>query len=113
MTNEEMRVAIAEIFGFCGGEITTIQDDSWCDRCGKKGNNLCHNFPNYPESLDAMHEVFKQVIAPDDALCRKYYLALVKVTLRKGSQFVMLDRIEASAHQRCEAFLRTIGEWKE
>lgn len=55
--------------------------------------------------LNAMHEAEK-VLSP---LCRaEYALALADITNRRG---VELDYVGATARQRAEAFLRTLGKW--
>ena len=55
--------------------------------------------------LNAMHEAEK-VLSP---LCRaEYAIALADITNRRG---VELDYVGATARQRAEAFLRTLGKW--
>jgi hypothetical protein len=59
--------------------------------------------PNYCNDLNAMHEVEGTL---SDAVFERYYLALYDST---GST---RWPVSATARQRAEAFLRTLGKWK-
>ncbi len=64
--------------------------------------------PRYLTSLDAMHEAEK-VLFPK--LAHKYKLALAELKGFGGNNH---DKIwHATAAQRAEAFLKTIGKWKD
>lgn len=64
--------------------------------------------PDYLEDLNAMHEVEKTL----DAVQRGRYSTLL--AQRDEKTFTWdFDTIHATARQRCEAYLRTIGRWKE
>ena len=106
MTNEQINVAIAEACGW--KEITN------CTCGGKKGGcplggHASSYTPNYCGDLNAMHEAEK-VLAPKNwdrfsENWHNYYMHL-----RRGDA----DRaIHATARQRAEAFLRTLGKWEE
>jgi hypothetical protein len=86
MTNEQINAAIAEA---CGWDHKPIN-------CG--GANYCTD-------LNAMHEAEKYL--DTDELFRGYYLALYDVT--QSTRWP----IHATARQRAEAFLRTLGKWEE
>src|SRR5438105_2216261 len=66
MTNEQIRIAIAESLGFCGGKLISYQDETICDKCENNGCHPKHNYPNYPVDLNAMHEVEKTLEIGND-----------------------------------------------
>lgn len=98
MTPQEINKAIAE---YCGVE--------WREQMIKNGKV----FPNYYESLDAMHEAEKKLgsgrvaiyaeslknILTDQEIVTPFYYHI----------FILLH---ATSQQRSEAFLKTIGKWK-
>jgi len=72
-----------------------------------------HILPNYGQSLDAMHEAEKQLT--DDQHC-SFRCYLERVTyIGDNVPIIRNERanISPSASQRREAFLRTIGKWKD
>jgi hypothetical protein len=105
MTQEEQRVSIAEACGWKnvaprivknvkhqGDDITVgiWSDNGW--------------IPDYLNDLNAMHEAENTVIKPQ----RLWYPYCLRL---EGRSFQ--ESIGATASQRAEAFLRTIGKWKE
>jgi hypothetical protein len=62
-------------------------------------------YPNFATDLNAMHEAEK--VLDSDELFRGYYLALYDIT--KSTRWP----INATARQRAEAFLRTLGKWED
>ena len=97
MTPEQQRIAIAES---CGWTDTQIID-------GKYGQT---DVPNYLNDLNAMHEAEK--IIPRQLFHVDYW--------QKGyGRFqqilsgITITPYSATASQRAEAFLRTIGKWEE
>ena len=98
MTPEEQRTAIAEA---CGWKTGYRDPEAW------------HPLPDYLNDLNAMHEAEK-VLTDDQDL--EYSEALEQVV---GARFGcnnaedMRRLRSATAAQRAEAFLRTIGKWKE
>lgn len=68
------------------------------------GKRLMH-FPDYVGDLNAMHEAEK-VLFEDEAIWAKYRDELYKFYLKN-------DTFSPSAAQRAEAFLKTLGLWKE
>jgi hypothetical protein len=113
MTPEQQRVAIAEACGWKnvaprivknvkhqGDDITVgiWSDNGW--------------IPDYLNDLNAMHEAEKVL---GEKRIRSYAFTLAQVldtspTVDLDDQFL---NIHATAAQRAEAFLRTIGKWKE
>jgi hypothetical protein len=70
-------------------------------------------FPSYSTDLNAMHEAEMFLVNSDDgkdAGCARYLYsrALYGVVVPVSQQPVM-----ATARQRAEAFLRTIGKWRD
>lgn len=88
MSPEKQRVAIARA---CGWTDTQIID-------GKYGQT---DVPDYLGDLNACHEMENEL---SDEQFDEYY---VRVTSRFARPF------HATAAQRCEAFLRTLGLWEE
>ena len=100
MTPEQQRIAIAES---CGWTDTQIID-------GKYGQT---DVPNYLNDLNAMHEAEKVLTVAQ----RITYANQIGVILSGGSVGRAIPNWwfihEATASQRAEAFLRTIGKWEE
>lgn len=99
MNDLEMRLAIAEVCGwtcldarFMTGRIP----DSWTD--GSRHQDL----PDYPNDLNAIHEA-----AMSQGLLFRMKMADILASMQG------VDPAFATARQRAEAFLRTIGKWKE
>jgi hypothetical protein len=90
MTNEQINAAIAEACGWKG-----------CPRCS---DPECEdNFiPNYCADLNAMHNA--EWSLTDDQLWR-----MARNIERNDEQWYF----RATARQRAEAFLRTLGKWEE
>jgi hypothetical protein len=105
MTLEQQRIAIAEA---CGWRQSTAKHPKsgnivkvWTD--GKR--DWSHNpriIPDYPNNLNAMHEAEKM-------LNSKMLWETYKAHLLNW----MTEPICSTAAQRAEAFLRTVGRWKE
>jgi hypothetical protein len=72
------------------------------------------NVPNYCADLNAMHEAEKTL---NDELYFAYANRISEAAYRMahGLPHVVITRntVSATARQRAEAFLRTIGKWKE
>lgn len=102
----EQQIAIAESFGW-----HHIQNDEWGQVRGLPANEILvtncifTNLPNYLEDLNAMHEVEK---ALDDHQWEVYWYILARITPGRPTSVC-----HATASQRAEAYLRTIGKWKE
>lgn len=111
MTDQEINIAIAEV---------NNQEGYWCPQC----QSLCvpsevtfderHDYPgcgcqvgtrDYCNDLNAMHEAEKQL--KNNPVYADELYAVTPVSSREW-RF-----IHATARQRAEAFLRTIGKWKD
>ena len=67
--------------------------------------------PNYPFDLNAMHEV-ENILNADQMVSYDYHLDRVVGNGRQGLN-IEYFLWSATASQRAEAFLRTIGKWEE
>ncbi len=114
MTPTEQRIAIAEA---CGEDIPRL---SACCAASSEMDEydicpVCHDhtvfepdaesLPDYLTDLNAMHEAERGL--PHEGIKRIYVDHLV--CLMKPGEFTVM----APAAQRAEAFLRTLGLWKE
>jgi hypothetical protein len=99
MTNEQINIAIAKACGWKYEKNETHAPDGsfWWSKEPE--------FPNYCNDLNAMHEAEK-LHADDDKWTERYWLALYEATQETRWPY------DASAAQRAEAFLKTIGKWE-
>ena len=116
MTNEQINIAIAEACGW--KHIIAIRGTlrGWKTDSEKEDSQV---LPDYSNDLNAMHEAEKVLIltlrrtdlpryvAENDA---NEYLHNLRHVLGYGDGD--LHEIHATAAQRAEAFLRTIGKWE-
>ena len=96
MSDEQINIAIAKACGWNNDDIA-------------RGYTLCQfseNVPDYCNDLNAMHEAEK--ILSDESHA-DYACELVKTIRRNGEWF---ESVSATAAQRAEAFLKTIGRWE-
>lgn len=122
MNPEKQRIAIAEACGW-----TEIEPCTCCDGVSRgyhptPGAHKKH-LPNYLNDLNAMHDA-EEIL--DASQCAEYARQLMKhhptycVTVL-DTRFAPTEEIayetyqllHATAAQRAEAFLRTIGKWEE
>ena len=98
MTAESQRITIAEA---CGIQVIpcTCTESPWKDAATGK------HIPDYLNDLNACHE-FEKVLT-NEQWCA-YSPALWLITHRPPSTY----ECHATAPQRCEAFLKTIGKWE-
>jgi len=96
MNTEAQRIAIAEACGW------------------KKESNGIRSLPDYLNDLNAMHEAEK-VLSKDDWDDKFYHWIGFVVSGGREAQLWEYRKlvVHASAAQRAEAFLRTIGKWKD
>lgn len=118
MTPEQQRIAIAEACGWTGihEEVHPTITYMWGYDSKFKHPKARRMVPNYPNDLNAMHEAEKVLINFTNVL--NYHCDLLEVVVRTrrldaGRKWPFSLCINATAAQRAEAFLRTIGKWKE
>ena len=109
MSPDKQRIAIAEA---CGYKRLTQHEAVW----SHKGSKIytAGNLPNYLADLNAMHEAEK-VLTYEQAeeFVEQLYLADQKNNLAENPPPWRFNVASATAAQRAEAFLRTIGKWED
>lgn len=126
MTPEKQRIAIAEACGHkniakhivCEG--TGMDFEDWYSGVPAKGG---YAIPDYLSDLDAMHEAEKVLLSQSminrhKTPFHRYHLELHRICTMPDNTFDLPMKAEhwaicATAAQRSEAFLRTLGLWKE
>jgi hypothetical protein len=106
MTDEELRIEIAEFCGTLGTHWKKLPNGNW-DRNGHEISTAfmlkSNEFPNYPSSLDAMWEA-------EELLMSNYRLYIGHIVyILKAGEFA----VHATAKQRAIAFVKTIREIKK
>lgn len=121
MTDDEIRIAIAEACGLNTkkevlGGVFVYRD--------KQGYPVAA-LPNYCHDLNAMHEAERILCCgtnnnPSSGDKWSIYLDLLRLLICEDADEPVnvdleteWDMVTATAHQRAEAFLRTIGKWKQ
>ena len=120
MTPQKQRIAIAEA---CGWTVTHWKVNPFDVIATKDGTEyLLKHLPDYLNDLNAMHEAEKFILSTDlyiqyvnylfrsVGLNRTYYMGATPEVFPADRQFAVFH---ATAAQRAEAFLRTIGKWEE
>jgi hypothetical protein len=114
MTPEEQRIAIAEA---CGWTVKRWTDGEGNSVVGllppgvEKTSSSFRHSPDYLNDLNAMHEAEGMLLAkcgndPQDDLWVDYLANLLMAA-------PLCLREHATAAQRAEAFLKTIGKWED
>lgn len=102
MTPEAQRIAIAEACGFTS--------DSWC--LTPNGWLFADTVPDYLNDLNAMHEA-EGVLGPKWVSYCEQLLKIAEPEPRTLEVCHYWNLLHATSAQRAEAFLRTVGKWKE
>lgn len=114
MTPEAQRIAIAEVCGLkrhsqSHGVLVRWTEYYWLDRNGKEYLEE----PDYPNDLNAMHEAEKVLTFDPQLDCQFHqywnYLSALGPSGNVGRRILLC----ATASQRAEAFLKTLGLWKD
>lgn len=103
MTPEAQRIAIAEACGLDASIcLTHLIRPPCCNR---------RQLPDYLNDLNACHEMEK-VLTNGDAI--RFRLLLSANSGKRNTEFISVEAAmcHATAPQRCEAFLRTKGLWR-
>ena len=112
MTDEQINIAIAESLEW------DVVFDTLCkitpDHNGEPVIEPIAPLPNYTSDLNACHDCVR---ALTDAQRTTYREHLSKIWTRDYNSRCGLfpphdDSVNATARQRCEAYLRTIGKWE-
>jgi hypothetical protein len=108
MTDKQINKAIAVLRGWRFVEDNPDYEPYWED---PKSNMLSAHldwFPNYAGCLNAMHEVEKTF----NPIKAAEYARMLTSTAWQSEQPIFAP-MTATARQRAEAFLRTLGKWEE
>lgn len=100
MTDEQINIAVAEACGW--KRIEPPKDQGWGAAARGKEWWYVYQLPKYSSDLNAMHEAEKHI---PEKHHRTYYYEekLHLMTIGRGER--------ATARQRAEAFLKTLGKW--
>lgn len=110
MTDNEINIVIAEA---CGWRQSERNIAHWHHVSEPYSHILTSDLPNYCNDLNAMHEAEKKLIFSERKLFR-YWLQKVKGSAIGDDVMIAIDEcVHSTARERAEAFLRTIGKWKE
>lgn len=114
MKPERMRVRIAEYLGWkvlpphVVGEFDITGEPPVWESC------RYHQVTDYPNDLNACHEMEKSLNG-NGFLISMYQQNLEKLTTPEDAPLVEIKNwmFHATAHQRSEAFCRTVGIWED
>lgn len=109
MTNDEIRIAVAEELGW---ELAPIAQNklqkTW------QRNGVTQELPDFPNDLNACHEMEKTLEDPE--IHRERYRLELNLACGFGRSWkdseCNPEIAHATARQRCEAFLRVKGKWQ-
>jgi hypothetical protein len=116
MTPEQQQIATAEACGWTEIMVSpgfACRDQNAFPK-GKKDGTF-NKLPDYPNDLNAMHEA-EQALWRKDWNARHTFidhLARIINPIHGYRDQTGVDLVDATAAQRAEAFLRTLGLWKE
>lgn len=111
MSPERMRVRIAEYLG----RHLFVSDHGYCGKCGKIFAEECHRVPDYPNDLNACHEM--EMTLSDEQ--QSDYAEQLAANFSEefcdlaGTAEHIFACAHLTSHQRAEAFCRTVGIWEE
>lgn len=113
MTPAEMNVAIAEAVGWKWRITYNGVDGSSRERLLPPSGDLHAEIPDFAGSLDCMHEAYKSLLFTKRMHYRSHLREIIgrEAKLPKGEQVAWEFCIDATAPQRAEAFLRTLGKF--
>lgn len=116
MSPEAQRIAIAEACGIDdirNSEPWALWDNEPRIRLVGDINHYTEEIPYYLNDLNAMHEAERTLLFSE----RKRFRGILQVVMVKeigpGVLAAIEECVHATAAQRAEAFLRTIGKWEE
>ena len=113
MTPEQQRIAIAEACGWARNGSSGNDEYPWV----KPVNGVAKSLPDYLNDLNSMHEAEAAKIALDGLyqaqFCDHLFRVLNSDNRNLDGGISEFDKINATAAQRAEAFLKTLGLWDE
>jgi len=106
MNKEKQRIAISEA---CGWALNAAKHSAGClDWINERTGETAYSPPDYLNDLNAMHEAEKVLLSRDADIFERYLKEILEVVDLGGGYYLC-----ATAAQRAEAFLRTIGKWED
>lgn len=115
MTKQEQQIAIAEACGWTRMHQPISGIDNLHGIFPNGNTSVYIPVPNYLNNLNAMHEAEK--LHPNQYAYAEELFALTGGIYGPDDEIessnAMFNVIHATASQRAEAFLRTIGKWKD
>jgi len=106
MSEEEQRIAIADAVGWTG---IYYNQGVWMGTKPKEDRDSYH-LPDYLHDLNAMHEAEKILMGNNPHFRATYRRLLIDASEDSSDNFQRYWM--ATAAQRAEAFLKTLGLWK-
>jgi len=116
MKAEAQQIAIAEVLGFTEVGYNTGHSHDEADYIGKVPNSEeWEDVPDYLHDLNACAAMEEWMETNHPNLCLEYSIELKFVIAPDRPRGVVGDFrfVRATAPQRCEAFLKILGLWKE
>jgi len=113
MNAEEQRIAIAEACGLTF--IVKERGDGQIESLTVNKHGQLINIPDYLNDLNGMHEAEKTLTQEQISDIHNGYVINLKgvVMYSRAAKMKGGELITSTASQRAEAFLRTLGKWKE
>ena len=105
MTNEQINAAIAEA---CGWKEVRVNGGAGVYKGFDNGAELRPDIPDYCTDLNAMHEAEKTLTPKNWNNYSENWWIYCKLLRVNDAD----EAIHATARQRAEAFLRTLGKWE-
>ncbi len=109
MTNKEINVAIAEHLGWQRYADAADGGECW----HKTHEGYRKNPPNYAGDLNACAQFEESLVRTDKRTLYLDHLYAIVCGDRAQKWEREWFTVAAKAHQRCEAFLRAIGKWRD
>lgn len=116
MTDPQIRIAIAAKMGFTGCTDANCEHRK-CQHLHKNGVSYfpetysIPRYPDYPNDLNAMHEVSFLLTLKQTVAFVEHLKSILKDSPFITSNLLDIYVVNATAHNRAEAYLRTIGAW--
>jgi hypothetical protein len=112
MNKEKQKIAIAEACGWSNLQDSDYKPFGKAQLVGRHPGGSEQNLlrvPDYLNDLNAMHEAEKVLVKSNLYIKGGWSMYIHYLCVVKDEE----HPIDATAAQRAEAFLRTIGKWKE
>lgn len=112
MTDEQINIAIAEACGWQFIPVVILGDDQPPEytTVTPHGERLCGYYPYYLNDLNAMHEA--EMSLPVEGFNGQKW-DQSRSEYRWRLSLICIQPCHATARERAEAFLRTVGKWEE